>query len=47
MPYAKTNKKFKEAFKKGIPTEIRGVAWMKMIGNALRITKNLYDLIIQ
>ena len=32
------DKKFKSALKKGIPSEIRGMIWEKLIGNHLRMT---------
>ena len=43
----KANKKFKEAMKKGIPSELRGQAWSIMIGNELRITDRLYELLLE
>ena len=39
-------KSFKEALKKGIPIEIRGDAWMYLVGNDQRIGKGLYDFLL-
>lgn len=42
-----SKKKFKEALKKGVPSEVRGYVWQELIGNELRITNKLYDLLIE
>jgi hypothetical protein len=41
------SKKFKEAIKKGVPSELRGEIWRQMIGNDLRITEKLYNLLLE
>ena len=40
------DKKFKEELKRGIPTELRGMTWSKIISNQLRITKKLYEILL-
>jgi hypothetical protein len=40
-------KGFKDTLKKGIPTELRGEAWLAIIGNELRITENLYGVLLE
>jgi hypothetical protein len=38
---------FVDALKKGIPTEIRGQAWSLILGNELRISPLLYEILLQ
>lgn len=33
--------------KKGIPSEIRGLVWHQLIGNELRITEQLFKLLLE
>ena len=40
-------KKFKEALVKGIPSEIRGKVWHELIGNNLKVTNKLYNILIE
>lgn len=40
-------KGFKDTLKKGIPSELRGEAWLAIIGNELRITDNLYGTLLE
>jgi len=40
-------KGFKDMLKKGIPTQLRGEAWLAIIGNELRITDNLYGILLE
>jgi hypothetical protein len=40
-------KKFKEALKKGIPSELRGIVWQELVSNDLRITNKLYDSLLE
>jgi hypothetical protein len=47
LPPAKASKKLTQALKKGVPSEIRGLAWQTMIGNELRITDKLYELLLE
>jgi hypothetical protein len=44
---SKAPKKFKDALRKGVPSELRGQAWSTMIGNELRITEKLYELLLE
>ncbi|TNV73455.1 hypothetical protein FGO68_gene16015 [Halteria grandinella] len=43
----KASKKLLQALKKGVPLEHRGLAWQSMIGNDLRITDKLYELLLE
>jgi hypothetical protein len=38
---------FVDSLKKGIPTEIRGQAWSSILGNGLRISPTLYEVLLQ
>lgn len=44
---AKASKKLLAALKKGVPLDYRGLAWQTMIGNELRITDKLYELLLE
>jgi hypothetical protein len=33
--------------KKGIPSELRGVVWTELIGNEIRITEKLYEVLLE
>lgn len=41
------DKKFKEDLKKGVPSELRGLFWQKIVGNELRITQKLFDVLLE
>lgn len=47
VPPSKASKKLLSSLKKGVPLEYRSLAWTTMIGNELRITDKLYELLLE
>jgi hypothetical protein len=43
----KSQKRFKDDLKRGVPPEIRGEIWQHMVGNKLRITPALYEALLK